>query len=60
MIKKEVYVICEFFGEDFVDTFMVVESEREAKTICEKKNKRENDCFYDYEKAFCIKKSSKV
>lgn len=57
MIKKELYVICEFDGEDFVGVFMIVENEDEAKTICEKKNKRDGYCFYEYRTAVYIKKN---
>ena len=50
MIKKELYVICKFdeWGE-FANIFMIVENEDEAKTICEKKNKRDG-----FHRLFCF------
>lgn len=57
MIKKELYVICEFDGEDFAGVFMIVENEDAAKTICEKKNKRDGYFCYTFEKAVYIKKN---
>lgn len=57
MIKKELYVICEFDGEDFAGVFMIVENEDVAKSICEKKNKRNGYCFCEYKKVVYIKKN---
>lgn len=58
MIKKELYVICEFdeWGE-FANIFMIVENEDAAKTICEKKNERDGYRFYEYRTAVYIKKN---
>ena len=58
MIKKELYVICKFdeWGE-FANIFMIVENEDAAKTICEKKNKRDGYCSYEYRTAVYIKKN---
>ena len=58
MIKKELYVICKFdeWGE-FANIFMIVENEDAAKTICEKKNKRDGYFCYTFEKAVYIKKN---